>query len=72
VTKPYFYATVVAVGRGLVTQIGELIEPELKVGDTVLMFNTPAFVLPKEDSEDLADNEEYVIFTENDAVCKKL
>jgi len=67
--KPYFKAEIVAVGRGLITQIGELIEPESKVGDTVLLFNTPAFVLPQEDFPELESNEEYVIFAENDAVA---
>jgi co-chaperonin GroES (HSP10) len=68
VSKPYFYAEAVAVGRGLISQHGDLIEPETKVGDTVLLFNSPAFILPKEDAPELKDNEEYIIFAENDAV----
>jgi len=69
VSKPYFKATVVAVGRGVITQTGEIIKPETQIGDTVLLFNTPAFVLPEEDCPELKDNEECVIFSENDAVA---
>ena len=64
--NPYIEVEVLAVGRGYVSQSGNIVPMETKVGDIVLLINTTPFILPKDKSPEIAENEELVIFQESD------
>ena len=68
--SPYITVEVVAVGRGYVSQSGNLVEMETKVGDKVMLINSTPFVLPREGNPELAENEDYVVFQESDIYTK--
>lgn len=68
---PYTEIEVVAVGRGYVSQSGQLVPMETKVGDTVVLIKMQPFILPTEGNPELAENERYVVFQESDIFVKK-
>jgi chaperonin GroES len=71
-TERYDEVEIVAVGRGYVTQQGNIVEMESKVGDVVLIMKNSGLPLPKKGNDELDANEEYVVFQESDIICRKL
>jgi len=65
-TERYDELEVVAVGRGYVTQNGQLVPMEAKIGDIVLVMKNSALPLPKNGSD-----VEYAVFQESDIIAHK-
>jgi co-chaperonin GroES (HSP10) len=73
--SPYMYVEVVAVGRGYVSQTGNIVPMETKIGDIVILINSSPFILPRDNDiygtvENLETNKDLVIFQESDIFCK--
>ena len=69
-SNPYREIEVLDVGRGFITQNGDIAPMETKVGDRVILMNVAPYILPKDTSPDIADDEELVIFNEQDIFCR--
>lgn len=70
--SPYVEVEVVAVGRGYVSQSGNIVPMETKVGDKVILIKVQPFILPSEGNPELAEDERYVVFQESDIFVKKI
>mgnify|MGYP000867561010 FL=1 len=64
--EQYDRIEVLEVGKGNFNDKGERLPMETKVGDVVYVMKNTAYSIPKRLSGELKDNEDIVVFQEND------